>query len=307
MMRVLVAEDDLTSRTILVALLKKWGYDPLAVPDGEDAWQVMAREDAPMLAILDWRMPGMDGVEICQRVRKRHAANPPYLILLTAKGDKADIVQGLEAGANDYVSKPYDSSELRARLEVGRRMVALQSELIAAKNALAHEAMHDPLTGAPNRRAILDALEKELMRKKRKTSTVSIGLCDIDHFKKVNDTYGHQAGDEVLQGFVKIVQKCLRGYDMLGRLGGEEFLVVAPDSRGMPEEGLYERLRGEVASRKIPTKMGDIPITVSIGVAAGDNGHTADSLLAAADAALYRAKAEGRNRVVYAGVRGEGG
>jgi len=299
-MQVLIAEDDLTSRTILSAIVTNWGYEAVVACDGNEAWEIMREPAAPDIAILDWDMPGMDGLQVCRKIRDRLTINPPYVIILTAKNEKSDIVEGLDAGANDYVSKPYDNNELQARIRVGQRMVELQAELVEAKNTLALEAMHDSLTGAPNRRAILDALGKELARVKRKQSKLSIGLCDIDHFKQINDTFGHQVGDAVLCGFVATIQKSLRGYDLVGRYGGEEFLVVAPDSAGSAEEGLYERLRAKTAGHRVPTKSGDAGITVSIGVAGSYTGATVDTMLAAADAALYRAKDEGRNQVCYA-------
>lgn len=300
-MRILIAEDDKTSRTILTEILKKWGYEPIAVADGRSAWEIMQKPDAPPLSLLDWEMPGMNGLDVCRSIRENNPPNPPYLIILTNRGNKADIVAGLESGANDYISKPYDNSELQARINVGRRMVNLQTDLLHAKNALAHEAMHDPLTGALNRRAILESLSKELKRAERKQSTLSIGLCDIDHFKQINDTYGHQVGDAVLCSFVEVIQNNLRGYTLVGRYGGEEFLVVTPDSTGSDIEGIYERLRYQIDKQRITTNSGEVGVTVSIGVAGTNNGKTTDTLLATADAALYQAKEAGRNRVVYAG------
>lgn len=299
-MQILIAEDDFTSRTILSAIVSKWGHAPIVVEDGSAAWHIMQKIDAPNLAILDWEMPGMDGLEVCRKIRRQQTTNPPYIIILTAKDDKADIVKGLDAGANDYISKPYDNEELFARIRVGQRMVELQTELLAAKDALAHEARHDSLTKVLNRGAILHGLEKELGRAQRNKSSLSIGLFDIDFFKKVNDTHGHQAGDEVLCGFVKTLQQALRGHDLLGRYGGEEFLVVAPDSTGSIEEGLYERLRALVADSRTETRAGSLAITVSVGVAGFDRTATVETMLAAADAALYRAKDQGRNQVVYA-------
>jgi len=299
-MRILIAEDDFTSRTILGAIVSKWGHEPIAVEDGDAAWQILQQSGAPSLAVLDWEMPGMDGLEVCRNIRRLQTANPPYIIILTAKDDKADIVKGLDAGANDYIAKPYDNEELLARIRVGQRMVELQTELLAAKDALAHEARHDSLTKALNRGAILACLEKELERARRNTVSLSIGLFDIDFFKKVNDTYGHQAGDEVLCGFVSTIQQGVRGYDLLGRYGGEEFLVVAPDSTGSAEEGLYERLRAQVADFRADTRSGALAITVSVGVARFEPTATVETMLAAADAALYRAKDQGRNQVVYA-------
>jgi diguanylate cyclase (GGDEF)-like protein len=296
---VLIAEDDLTSRSMLVAMVKKWGFQPISASDGLSAWDLLQKPDSPSLVIMDWNMPGMNGLEVCQRIRGAWTSNPPYIILLTARGEKKDIIEGLEAGANDYVSKPYDTDELRARIRVGERMVQLQSDLNQARETLAHEAMHDSLTGVFNRRAILEALNMELARSARSGTGYSIGLVDLDHFKKVNDTYGHQAGDAVLCALVKQLKSNLREYDRIGRYGGEEFLVVAPDSDGTHEEGLYERLRHAIAVSSVATPSGLIAISVSIGVARGACRATSDSIIAAADAALYQAKAQGRNQVCY--------
>lgn len=300
MAKILLAEDDLTSRTILTATLKKWGYDTIVTSDGRAAWEALQKLDEPMLVILDWHMPDMNGLEVCRRIRERDTSLPPYIIILTIRGETADIVKGLEAGANDYVSKPYNNEELHARIEVGLRMLKLQVDLQEANNALTHLAMHDPLTGILNRRAILNALDKELARARRQATVVWVGLCDLDHFKQVNDRYGHQAGDEVLCEFVRTVQSNLREYDLIGRYGGEEFLVVASTPQGCEEGKLYERLHARIAGSEIVTKKGRISITVSIGVAASTGADTVNDLLAAADSALYQAKEGGRNRVVYA-------
>ncbi len=299
-MKVLIAEDDLTSRSILTAVLRKWGFDPVVTEDGEAAWGVLQRPDAPRLLLLDWNMPGMDGLEICRRLGEISSGNPPYVILLTARGEKSDVVQGLEAGAADYVSKPYDNEELQARIRVGQRMLELQSHLVEARDALAHQATHDFLTGVFNRRAIRERLNQEILRVGREKESLSIGMLDIDHFKNINDTYGHQAGDEALLAFTRCIQDGLRKYDCVGRYGGEEFLVIAPGSIGMRSENLYERLRIRIAEAEIATNAGSIFLTISIGVAAGTSQSTVDTLIAAADTALYQAKAGGRNRVAYA-------
>ncbi len=299
-MRILIAEDNVTSRTILTEILNKWGYETVTAGDGTEAWDMLQRSDAPGLAIFDWNIQGLDGFEVCRRIRQACLSNPPYCIVITAKNEKDGIVRGLDAGANDCIAKPYDNSELRARINVGRRMMELQTELLEAKDALAHEAMHDHLTGALNRRAILKRLSKELNRAARRRSHLSIGLCDLDHFKQVNDMYGHHAGDKVLCGFVQTIQSSLRSYDLLGRYGGEEFLLMALDSTGSAEEGFYERLRARVADFRTTISLREVGITVSIGVAGMASGTTVDALLDAADAALYRAKAAGRNRVCYA-------
>jgi two-component system cell cycle response regulator len=305
-MRILVAEDDVTSRSILVAILKKWGYDPLVTEDGTAAWDALQRPDAPELVLLDWDMPGMNGLEVCRRLREIDSSHPAHVILLTGRGEKGDVVQGLEAGANDYISKPFDSEELQARIRVGQRMLELQSSLREARDALAHQATHDPLTGILNRRAILDRLGEELARAKREDGKLSVGMCDIDHFKRINDVHGHQAGDEALVAFTRCLQTHLREYDCVGRYGGEEFLVITAGSQSRVEEGLYERLCARVAETEIKTKSGPISITVSIGVARGTGQSTADALLVASDEALYQAKAGGRNRVAYAVQDGRG-
>jgi len=177
-------------------------------------------------------------------------------------------------------------------------MIEMQTAMNEAKEAVLHEAMHDPLTGIFNRRAILDVLRKEIARSDRSGIPFSIGLCDIDRFKRVNDRYGHQTGDDVLCGFVRAVESALRAYDRIGRYGGEEFLVVAPDSSGEGAERVFERVRESVALKGIETRSGIVPVTVSIGVVSGRGDSDMDALLAAADDALYRAKNTGRNRVV---------
>jgi two-component system cell cycle response regulator len=299
-MKILIAEDDLTSRSILTAVLKKWDFDPVVAEDGAAAWDYLQRPDAPGLVLLDWNMPGLDGLEVCRRLRAVETRNPAYVILLTARGQKGDIVLGLQAGANDYISKPYHSEELQARIGVGRRMLELQSHLLEARDALIHQATHDPLTDILNRRAILDRLAQEISRAGREKACLSVGMFDIDHFKAVNDVHGHQAGDDALIAFTRCIRARLRNYDILGRYGGEEFLVIAPGSVGHNGESLYERLRAGVAETVTPTRAGPLSLTVSIGVAKGTGAGTVDALLAAADAALYQAKAAGRNRVVYA-------
>jgi diguanylate cyclase (GGDEF)-like protein len=281
--------------------LKKEGHQVEAAVNGVEAWQVLRQPGAPTLAILDWEMPGMDGPEVVRRVRALETDRPPYLLMLTSRSEKADIIAGLEAGANDYLSKPVDPGELRARIEVGRRMVEMQAALIDSRDALAHQATHDPLTLMLNRRAILGKLHLELSRARRNGDTCAVGMCDIDHFKQVNDTHGHQTGDEVLRALARILTESLRPYDSAGRMGGEEFLVIAPMKVRDDSVALFERLCLRVAESQIPTRSGVLRVTVSIGVACATAASAVDDILEAADAAMYRAKNEGRNRVVHAG------
>jgi diguanylate cyclase (GGDEF)-like protein len=280
-------------------MVTKWGYDPLVAEDGGQAWAALQQPDHPRLVLLDWNMPVLDGLEVCGRLRALASPDPPYVILLTGRTEKGDIVHGLEAGANDYVAKPYNHEELQARLQVGKRTLALQTHLLTVQEQLRVLAARDPLTGILNRRTILERLAAELSRATRQRGGLTVAMCDVDHFKAVNDTYGHQAGDDVLRGFTASVQAQLRKYDSVGRYGGEEFLVIAPGVRDSGDVGLFERLCARISRVALPTTRGTISITVSIGVASADAGSTVDTLLAEADAAMYRAKAEGRNRVAY--------
>ncbi len=296
-MRILIADDDVTSRLVLEGVLKRHGHEVIATVDGTAALEVMLGPDAPRLAILDWMMPGLAGVDVCRRVRTLQSDQPPYIILLTSRGEKADIVAGLNAGADDYLAKPFDAGELRARVEVGRRMVDLQASLRATRDQLNHEATHDPLTGALNRRAFAGVLARELAAERRHDHGLALGVCDIDQFKVINDTLGHQAGDEVLCGLVHLIEGTLRGHDVLGRHGGDEFVVLTDHVRDATAILPYERTRALVAQTPIPTKAGDVAITISFGVKVWRVGESQDELVAAADRALYRAKEGGRDCV----------
>jgi two-component system, cell cycle response regulator len=290
---------------MLADVLKKHGHELIETVNGAAAWEALQKPDAPSIAILDWMMPGMDGLEVVRRVRALQSPLPPYLIILTSKGNKPDIVAGLDAGANDFLSKPFDPEELRARIGVGLRLIEMQSELLKTRNALEYEASHDYLTGIFNRRAIESVLYHELSRERRRHDGLAVGIFDIDHFKKINDTYGHAVGDEALCGLVSLVQACLRDYDQIGRFGGEEFLVIASGIKESDALNLFERMRLHIAYSPIPTKAGDIRITVSIGVKIASKTETLDQLVMAADSALYKAKSEGRNRVCLYEQAGE--
>src|SRR5450759_3473921 len=286
-MRILVADDDLTSRLVLAGVLRKWGHEVVATVDGTEAWDALRGPDATAIAILDWMMPGLSGVEVCSRVRGLCSDQPPYLIILTSKGEKADVVAGVEAGADDYLAKPFDPGELRARVDVGRRMIELQARLREAHDALAHEATHDPLTGTLNRRAFADVLSRALSEERRHHNGLALAICDVDEFKKVNDVHGHQVGDEVLCGLVRLITSNLRGHDVLSRHGGDEFVVLAAHVWKAYVGMLYERMLAAVANNPIPTQAGDLSITVSFGESIWREGEKGDELLAAAGAAMY--------------------
>lgn len=296
--RILIAEDDPISRRMLEAFLVKAGFQVMIASDGLEALRVLEKEDAPTLAVLDWMMPGLEGPQVCQRVRKQVDRPYVYILLLTARSQKGDLLHGLESGADDYLTKPFDAQELRARLHVGQRILDLQDGLIAAREELRFRATHDLLTGIWNRGSALDAIHREKSRQVRYGGSFGVILIDIDHFKQVNDTYGHLCGDEVLKEVAARMARCVRPYDTLGRYGGEEFLVVAPSSDGQGALVVAERIRQSIDSVPINTAVGPVRITVSCGISASVPGEMLDSqaLLHTADEALYRAKEHGRNR-----------
>lgn len=300
-MRILIAEDDFTSRAMLTATLRKWGFETAAAADGAEAWRMLQQTDAPKLILLDWNMPEMDGVEVIRRVRAAETDEPPYIILLTSKDEKESLVAGLDSGANDYIVKPYDAEELLARIRVGQRMADLQAGLVQARRELAFQARHDALTGVYNRRAIMEALTREIARAGRGGGPLAVGIGDIDHFKSVNDRHGHAVGDEILCAIVRRLENGLRTYDHLGRWGGEEFLIIAPGCPPGEAFRVFDRLRASIAAEPIPTKAGPISVTISLGVAVGDGSQAGADLFTAADAAVYRAKDEGRDRVCLFG------
>jgi two-component system, cell cycle response regulator len=302
--KVLIAEDDMVSCRLLEATLTRWGYAVVVTRDGAAAWEVLQGVDAPPLAILDWMMPGMDGVEVCRRVRQRGQEPYIYLLLLTTKGRKENIIEGLDAGADDYLTKPFNPHELQVRLRTGKRIVTLQAELIEARERLRIQATHDPLTGVWNRRAILEMLGNELARSRREGLAVAVAIADLDYFKRINDTYGHVVGDAALCEAVNRMRALLRPYDAIGRYGGEEFLMVLPGCTSQDAFRLAERLRVGIGQDPVEIHGGKVNVTSSLGVAASDAIALLDAtaLIKAADTALYRAKAGGRNRVELATV-----
>lgn len=299
-MRVLIAEDNSMTRLTLRSQLRKWGYEVVEAADGDAAWRALSQPDSPRLAVLDWMMPGVDGVELCRRVRARGEEPYTYILLLTGKEGSTNVVTGLDAGADDYVTKPFDFNELRVRVRAGQRICELQAEIIAARESLRHQATHDGLTNVWNRATILGMLEGALSRADRDGSTVGVAMIDFDHFKAINDTYGHPGGDAVLREGVARIQAVLRGGDHLGRYGGEELVAVLPNAGPDDVLAIGERMRAAIADLPIGSNGVDIRATVSIGVSVGDGSDGAPALVNRADTALYRAKATGRNRVVPA-------
>lgn len=298
-MRILVADDDVISRTVVKTLLSQWGYMVLEADDGIQAWDILREKDSPQLILLDWMMPGLDGLELCRRLRQTEDNTYRYIILLTGRDSKKDIIGGLSAGADDYITKPFVSEELEVRLRVGKRIIDLQQSLSNALNTLRYQAQHDLLTGIYNHTKILKILEKEIYRAKRQNSNLSIIMGDLDHFKKVNDTYGHIAGDAVLMETASRMKNSIRLYDSIGRYGGEEFLLVLPGCDNREALVIASRILKAISEEPVLFNETPVKISISLGVAAknaGDNTSTIE-LVQLADTALYKAKENGRNRV----------
>jgi diguanylate cyclase (GGDEF)-like protein len=294
-MRVVIAEDDPLSLGMLQHRLTLWGYEVVAAGDGDEAWQILERDDGPSMAILDWMMPGLDGVELCRRIRERGREPYVYVILATRRNHPADVVLGLEAGADDFVTKPFHTDELLARIRAGERIVGLQARLLTL-------ATHDALTGLWNRYAILDALTREMNRAARERSPLSVAMADLDHFKLVNDGHGHPAGDVVLQEVARRMRGTLRNYDLIGRYGGEEFLVLLPSCDAETARRVADHVRTAVGAEPIALEGTRVRVTVSLGVAsfAGDRQIDPRLLVEAADEVLYQAKSRGRDQIVVA-------
>ena len=301
-MKILIADDSIVSRHLLSSTLKKWGYDVVAACDGDEAWKCLQADEAPSLAILDWMMPGHTGPEVCHMVRQAGREPYTYILLLTSKGLKEDLITGMESGADDYLVKPFDQHELKVRLRAATRILDLQGELLSAREALREQATRDALTGIWNRRAIIDIMRKEMTRCERDKRPMGVVLADLDHFKSVNDTYGHAAGDLVLSEAANRMQGASREYDSLGRYGGEEFLILLPGCDEALTIAQAERLRARLCEATLSVGEAPLTISASFGVVSYVPGTatataTAERLIMKADEALYMAKDKGRNCV----------
>jgi two-component system, cell cycle response regulator len=290
-MKILVADDDPTTRDVLETLLTDRGYEVVTASDGNEAHATLIRDDAPPLAIVDWMMPGREGVEVCRELRKAGKTSYTYVVMLSGRREKEDFIAGLAAGADEYVRKPFDIDELHARIQAAERILRLHEELRTKAN-------EDHLTGLMNRGAILSLLQRICSHVEREAKGVAVIFVDLDNFKAVNDKYGHLVGDAVLREIAQRLGWSLRAYDAVGRYGGEEFLIVLPACAGNDARHIAERLRSLVAEEPVNTSAGPIAMTVSLGVADSERRHPAvDDLIDRADRALYHAKQAGRNRV----------
>ena len=294
-MKILIADDDTLSLLLLRQTVEDWGYQVTTATDGNQACAILEGADAPMLAIIDGMMPGMDGIDVCRRVRQYNHDRYTYLIMLTARNETAFMVEAMNAGADDFISKPFNYEELQVRLRAGQRIIELEQQLRV-------KATRDALTGIYNRGTIIDLLEREIARQKRDQQPFAMLFADLDHFKKTNDTYGHLAGDAVLCEIARRIASALRPYDSLGRYGGEELLLVLPVCDAVSAVEVANRIRNKIAFDPVVTEFGLIPTTLSIGVAvmSQTNSETLNDLIKRADDALYSAKKLGRNRVELA-------
>src|SRR5580658_3770101 len=298
----LVVEDSAVYRKLIGDHLRSWNFGVTLAASGSEASKILEQPDSPKLVLLDWVLPDLDGIELCKRIRKAGSSGPyVYVILLTSNEGQQNMLDALQAGADDYLVKPFDELELKARLLVGKRILDLQEELVSARESMRHAATHDSLTGLMNRGEILCMLERELERSRREHKPVGVVLGDIDHFKSVNDTLGHLFGDEALREIGRRLRQQLRVYDGVGRYGGEEFLMVLPNC-DMPNALMRaDELREVIASAPVTCSGVDRPITMSMGVTVSEciGKDEIETLLNQADASLYAAKEKGRDRVEH--------
>jgi diguanylate cyclase (GGDEF)-like protein len=298
--RILIIDDDRTVCQVLAKMVEESGHQPVVAASWSDALRLY-REAKPDLVLLDVMMPTIDGYKMAGIFRREQATFVP-IILLTALDDLESKRRGMAAGADDFLTKPVTQLELQIRVSSLLRIKALADELERAKRELEQLAVTDQLTSLPNRRHLNIELEREFNRSKRYGHPLSVLMLDIDHFKKVNDNYGHQIGDRVLMLAGEVLRQSVRNTDICGRFGGEEFMVLAPETGYETVEVVAERIRQNLKDRTSAAGGEIPPVTISIGVATTEHPETAtaDGLVRLADQALYRAKHQGRDRVVLA-------
>jgi two-component system cell cycle response regulator len=298
-MKILVADDDPVSRRLMQRMLQRDGYEVTVARDGRAASEILALTDGPRLALVDWMMPELDGPSVCREARRRTDGSYVYILLLTAKQSHEDIVEGLEAGADDYLTKPCHPAELNARLLTGRRILQLEQKLVEAREGMRFRATHDSLTGLLNRAAILARLQQSLQQPDAESGGLAVMVCDIDHFKRINDTHGHLVGDQVLRQVAASIRGAVTDRDWVGRYGGEEFLVVLNGCDSSNLGGRAEAIRKSIAITECQTELGFLDVSASIGAFAVKPwaNLSVEEIVSVADKALYRAKGEGRNCV----------
>jgi diguanylate cyclase (GGDEF)-like protein len=297
-LQVLVVDDSPVSRKLLEHALSAEPYALLFAKNGEEALRLFS-ENKPALVITDWMLPDLSGPELCERIRTDGRSSYTYIILLTSMTEKDSVVEGLAAGADDYLTKPFDSSELRARIGVGRRIIGLHREIDAKNKLLMEMANTDPLTGLPNRRAIEEWAGRQLRGAARHGFPFWVVHTDLDCFKDINDGYGHDAGDLVLRKFAEILKHFTRASDISGRMGGDEFLLVLTHVDEKNIQLTVDRLCNQLASEKFSFGSEIVSVTASFGIAGfqGKEPPEFSVLVRQADQALYRAKRAGRNQI----------
>lgn len=294
-MKLLIAEDQAPSAFYLRHTLEKMGHEITVAPDGEQAWRVLQSESPPLL-ISDWMMPLLDGPALCRRIRSTSADRYTYIILLTSRDRKEDRLEGLRAGADDFLTKPPDSDELAVRLEIAERILKVHAQLARQNERLVELAAVDELTGTKNRRRFREDLDLLYAQAQRLGAPLSLIMLDLDHFKEYNDTFGHPAGDEILQRLGATLRSSLRSHDVVARYGGEEFVVLLPATDEREAMEVAERLRRSIASGAWPRRQ----VTASLGVGTiGPRTSGASALVEQADRAMYQSKQAGRNRVTH--------
>jgi two-component system, cell cycle response regulator len=302
-MKVLIAEDDRTTTAVLSHALERLGLQVIVAHDGESAWAQLESDTEPALGIIDWVMPGVDGVELCRRIRARPALAGMYLILLTGRDKPADLIAGLDAGADDYVIKPFDAHELQARVKVGMRIARLQAglaqrvaDLQVARDHLAQLASTDVLTELYTRRRWFELASAEFSRCRRYHRPFSVLVVDLDFFKQVNDTFGHDGGDALLQQFGKVLRQACRKSDIIGRLGGEEFGILVPETAVRVAQVAAARINEACRRIELSRPEGRMSVSCSIGISGlASSDESVETVLRRADAALYEAKRAGRD------------
>lgn len=299
--KILVADDDTISRSMMRRLLTQCGYEVQSASDGFEAVRRLSEDEGPRLLLLDWMMPGLNGPEVCRAIRTKAREAYVYIVLLTSKDSKDDLIAGLEAGADDYLTKPCHLEELKARLRTGERILQLENSLVKAREEMRFRATHDSLTHLLNRPAILHRLDTELERVRRQEIEFAVLLCDVDHFKSVNDTYGHPVGDDVLRQIAHRLKAAVRANDGVGRIGGEEFLLLLHGCTEQGLDALAASICDQIRSAPVLTSVGPLRMSISAGalqISIHDVIVSTDHLLHTVDLALYQAKARGRDRFV---------
>ena len=319
-MKILLADDDPISTRIVAMNLRKWGHEIVITNNGLQAWEALQEKDAPRLAILDWMMPGMNGPELCRRVRQETTTAATYLILLTAMNRKEDLVEGIEAGADDYLTKPFDHHELRVRLQAGARIVELQQNLSQrveelesaiverkkAEEALRNLTLTDDLTGLYNRRGFFTLAEhyRKIARRSRREALVI--YADMDGLKQINDNYGHNEGSQALVKTAEILRQSFRDSDVIARLGGDEFAVLVQDVPQKECGHILNRLRQSLKAYNDQNLL-PYPLSLSIGAVrvSPDTSSSIEELVARADQAMYEEKHKKRKAEIVTLTTGE--